>query len=547
MDNKQLIENVQDLFGKRASLMMLWQEQAENFYPERADFTYIRNLGTDFAANTMTSFPILCRRDLADQCGSMLRPTAKEWFHMVPSDPGRENNESKRWLDWATKCQRRAMYDIKSRFSRATKEADNDFSCFGQAVMSVRLNKMRDRLLYRTWHLRDCTWQENESGGMALVARKWKPRAIDLVQEFGKDKVHRDVITALDTGKPFQEFECIHVVCESTLVEDKIATKGKPYYSLYWDVAHAHAMEELPTWNREYIVPRWLTVSGSQYAFSPATVAALPEARLLQAMTYTLLEAGEKVTNPPMVATDGVVRSDMAIYAGGVIWVDRDYDERLGQALRPMTIDAKGMPIGMEMQQQSRGILTDCFYLNRLRPFNPSTDPEMTAYQAGQIVQDYIRHALPLFEPMEQDYNGAVCEVTFDLMLRANAFGSPYDMPKVLQNADIDFRFESPLHDAIEQLQGQKFLEAKSLIAQAIDLDPSAKAVLDANQALRDALDGIQTPARWIRSETTVQQIADAQRAAEESQQVLTAMQQGSEVAANLGAAARDQAQAMPA
>jgi hypothetical protein len=54
-----------------------------------------------------------------------------------------------------------------------------------------------------------------------------------------------------------------------------------------------HAM---PVWTGFYRIPRWQTVSGSQYSYSPATVAALPDARLIQAMTFTLLEAGEKAT-----------------------------------------------------------------------------------------------------------------------------------------------------------------------------------------------------------------------------------------------------------
>ena len=39
MDIKQLHEYAESLFSKRSSLMLLWQEQAENFYVQRADFT----------------------------------------------------------------------------------------------------------------------------------------------------------------------------------------------------------------------------------------------------------------------------------------------------------------------------------------------------------------------------------------------------------------------------------------------------------------------------------------------------------------------------
>jgi hypothetical protein len=402
MNSKDLVEMGQGLFTKRSSLLLLWQEIAENFYPERADFTYQRYLGMDFGAHLMTSYPVLCRRDLGDQLGTMLRPTAKEWAHVVPVDTRLEDNDTKRWLEWASGLMRRAMYDPDSLFTKATKQADHDFATFGQAVMSVRLNRNNDTLLYNTWHLRDVAWFENADGKIGGVFRKWKPGARDLKRLFGA-KVHQQIDQMLQQNKPLEEVECVHMIVDAELFDG--AAKGRPYWSIYYDVTHQHEMEAVPVWNPEYAIPRWFTVSGSQYANSPAVVAALPEARLIQAMTYTLLEAGEKVVNPPMIATQDVVRSDVAVFAGGMTWVDRDYDERLGEALRPMNIDAKGMPLGVEMQKDSRGMIAQAFFLNKLAM--PNRGPEMTAYEVGQRIQEYIRGALPIFEPMEMEYNGA--------------------------------------------------------------------------------------------------------------------------------------------
>ena len=64
--------------------------------------------------------------------------------------------------------------------------------------------------------------------------------------------------------------------------------------------------------------------------------------------------------NPPLVATEQVVRSDMALFAGGVTWVDKDYDERLGAALRP--IEIKGdMRTGFQLRQDVREMLAKAF------------------------------------------------------------------------------------------------------------------------------------------------------------------------------------------
>lgn len=203
------------------------------------------------------------------------------------------------------------------------------------------------------------------------------------------------------------------------------------------------------------------------------------------------------------------------------------------------------MPIGRDMLADSRQMLSAAFYLNKLKPFVPSTDPTMTAFQAGQIVAQYIRDALPLFEPMEIEYNGGICDLTFDELRRGGAFGSPLDMPKELAGSELLFRFESPLHDAIEQQKGQKFLEMKAMIAQAVEMDQSVLAMPDWQSALRDALNGSQIPAKWIRDEITVKQMQDAAQASQQAQQAIEAMQGGADVAQKLAAAQKDRAASM--
>ncbi len=529
MDAKQLKEVADNLFGKKSPLTSLHQEIAENFYPERADFTLTRSIGADFAANLMTSYPVLCRRELGNQFSTMLRPTARPWFHTGIRNIKTPDNETKQYLEWFQEVQRKAMYDPNSKFTRATKEADHDFAAFGQTVISVELNRHADGLLYRCWHLRDVVWQENEDGNIGTVFRKWKPTALTLSRIF-PGKLDSKVAKIVEKT-PFEEIEVMHMVVEADMYDDN--GNGRPYWSIWYDCTHAKLIEATPIWNKYYVIPRWQTVSNSQYSYSPATVAGLPDARLIQAMTYTLLEAGEKATNPPLVATQDAVRSDVAVYAGGITWVSEEYDERLGEALRPIAQDFRGFNYGLELNESTRQMLHKAFFLDALNM--PQRGPEMTAYEVGQRVQEYIRNALPIFEPMEMEYNAAICDVTFDLLWRNGGFGDPRGWPKALRGADIAFNFESPLHDAIEQQKGQKFQEAQGLISVAVALDPSCAAVPKAEVALRDALTGIGVPATWMNTEQFVQDTKDAQQQQALQQQQLAAMQQGSEIAKNIG------------
>ena len=535
MDPKSLVEQGNHLFDKRTTLLSFWQDASEQFYVERADFTVQRSLGDDFASQLATSYPTMIRRDLGNSLGTMMRPTSINWFHMRADREEYEDQAALAWLEAKTDVMRRAMYDRRSMFTRASKESDHDLATFGQSVKTIELNRNADGLLYRCWHLRDVAWQENSEGKIDLVHRKWKPCAIHLIELF-KDRVHQKVKDCCFGAKkePYKEINVRHIVMPADRYDGDYPGKGKAeYVSIYLDVDNLHIMEAVGQSYFMYIIPRWQTVSGSQYAYSPATVVALPDARLLQAMTACLLEAGEKATNPPMLAVQEAIRSDISIYAGGITWVDAEYDERLGEVLRPITQDKSGIPLGIDMRRDVMAMLNEAFYLNKLNL--PMSGPEMTAYEVGQRVQEYIRQAAPIFEPLEHEDNGAVCETTFELMMRVGAFGPVEDIPQSLRGREITFKFESPLHDAVERQKGQKFLEAQQMLAQVLTLDPTATAQLDIRTAFRDVLTSIGMPAKWMRSETEANEIIAEQQEEMQTAKLIEGMGAGAETAKMIG------------
>ena len=522
---KDLCEQASKLFEKRQPLLSLWQDIADNFYPERADFTTSRNMGEEFASGLMTSYPLLARRDLGNAFSGMLRPTSKEWFKTGTTRMDRVDNAGKQWLEQATETQRRAMYDRHALFVRATKEADHDFAAFGQCVISTQLNRNADALLYRTWHLRDVAWCENADGKVDTIYRKWAPYARDLIRMFPSTVSQK--VRGIAIKGPYEEIKVGHAVVPSDSWGDgKYRT---PYVSIFYEEDSKNILEEVGSYTKIYTIPRWQTVSGSQYAYSPATVAAISDARLIQSMTRVLLEAGEKAVTPPMLAVTEAIRGDISVYAGGITAIDSQYDERLGEVLRPLTMDRSGIPLGLNMQQDTRTMIAEAFFLNKLAM--PVTAGDMTAYEVGQRVQEYIRQALPIFEPMETDYNGELCEQTFEVLFRAGAFGPMQDIPPSLSKADIQFTFESPLRDAIAAQKGTVLMQAKSLLAQVVDIDPTAPLMFDAKTALRESLEGIGVPAKWINSEEEVAQAAAAQEEQAQAQQQLEQIAQGGEIA----------------
>jgi len=532
---KNLKECAEKHFSKRSSLESLWQEQAENFYCERADFTTSRNLGTDFAAHLTTSYPTLARQSLGNSFSAMLRPKATPWFKIRTQREDKEDVAAKRWLEWATELQFNAMYDRRAQFVRATKEADHDFATFGQCVISVEYDMKERRLLYRCWHLRDVAWTEGYDGKISEIYRRWKPTARELSRIFPKT-ISQTVKDLLDKDG-HKEVEVYHIVVPSDVYQGE-KKWNTPYVSIFIERDSDHVLEEVGSHTQRYVIPRWQTVSGSQYAYSPATVAALPDARLIQAMTLVLLEAGQKAVDPPMIAVQDVVRSDVSLFSSGITWVDADYDERLGEALRPVSLDTRGLPLGIELRQDIKGMIQEAFFLNKIS-MPPVTSKEMTAYEVAQRIQQYIRDALPLFEPMEMEYNGAICEMTFDTLMMNGGFGNLRKIPESLLGNEIKWQFESPLHSAIEEQKGELFFQTRRLIDVALPLDQKAVGEINIRRALRDALDGIGTPAEWKTTEEERQAFDQEFERKAKAHEMLALAQQGGAAAEQIGNAGK--------
>ena len=535
---RDLLETGDKLFSARSALLGHWQDIAEQFHPERADFTTAQSFGTDFAGHLMSGYPALQMRELSDQLAAMLRPRQKLWAKLTASSERiDQDTQARQWLEAKSEVMRRAMYVRDAQFLRATKTGDKDFVAFGQAVIQPRLRRDRAGLLFTCWHLRDTVWAENADQKIESVHRCYKFTARQIVQNF--PKTASDEIRRAAEKEPHKEFECRHIVIPSDQYDlEKNANKERfPYVSLYVVKEGEHVLEEVPQKRLGYVIPRWNLGALGQYATSPATMLALPDGRLLQTMTASLLEAGERAVTPPLIATHEVVRSDMQNYPGGVTWVDREYDERLGEALRPIEQDLSGLQFGLKMLEDVREVLKQIFFLNKINL--PEFGKDMTAFEVQKRVEEYVRSALPLFEPMEVEYNGALCEETFEILLENGGFGPPENMPEILRGADVRFEFESPLQATAGQAKAQAFMRAAEMQQIAAQLDPTTIHTIDVAKAYSDALDGIEVPADWKRDPKEIEyRIAQAQQAQAE-QSEMAQIAQGAGVAEQVGKAAQ--------
>lgn len=496
---KELCLRMDRMFTQRTSTDALWQELADNFYPERGDFTVKRVTQQSWGDWLFSTAPVMMRRDLGNAISAMIRPGGRQWGKPdIEDDNLRKDAGVRTYLDFLGEAQWHHMYDPKTNFVRATKEADHDLVTFGNSVKSVEADVMAGKLLYRCHHLKDCAWQDNGIGVTDMLCRKIKLTARQAAQFFAYDSLSQKIKDALDKS-PFTEFLFAHWMMPADDYEYVTTKKPKgkaKWVSIYLDADDKTIMREAPSYEFRYVVDRWATVPNFVYGISPATLTALPDSRMMQVLARIIQEAGEKSIDPPMKAQENAVRGDINLFAGGVTWVDREYDEKTGPALEPILL-GKDAGLGIHMFDRLNNILVNAFYLNKL------TLPQQqgkTAYETAQLVEENLRASAPLFEPMEQN-NANLLNVTFEILMRNGAFGPPDSIPAPLRGKDIQFSFSNPLHDAIEKAKMLQYQGMVQLTAQGMQVDPSISSNANFNQAYRDAVLGSGAPAEWLNPE----------------------------------------------
>lgn len=517
-NGKELLKRGNKLFEAKANFNSLCQEIATQFYSARADFTSTINLGEEFASHQVDSYPELVRRDLANAFSSMLRPSNLPWFKSYVDDDLEQDLNVRSYLEYMDKVTNRIFYDPQTNSRRACAEADNDLAAFGNAVISVVDNKKRDGIVIRSWHIRDCAWSDDENANVSTLHRKQKISLGNLARLFGENKLPQKWKAKLDKD-PLHEVTIRHCAIPKDNYEPYGSKKnygGMPWVSVFY-TEEGDLLAEIPEPIMPYVVPRWQKISTSQYAFSPATIIALPNARLIQRMMLTLIEASEKTVDPPLVATHEAIKSDIDLTAGGITWIDREYDERLGEALRPLQL-GRNVAIGIDLLDQQRRMLAEAFYLSKI---NLPQSREKTAYETARLVEEYVRNALPLFEPLEEEYNSKLLDVVMARGLRLGAYGPPDAIPQPLRGKNVRFRFQNPLREAIEKRKVIAFQESTALIGAAAQIDASALAQIDLASMLRDAVTGTGAPTHWFKSQD---QIAADQEMMQQKQQMAEAI-----------------------
>lgn len=517
---KDLIARGDKRFSKRAQLDTLRQEIALNFCPWNASFTTELVLGDDYASHLVDGTPMLLARDFVGQLAAMLRPPGKQWFwHRTALDEINNDVTARAYLDWRSRQMMRIMFDRVTGAQRALKQADEFFGMFGDAVISVDLSHGQDSLRIRSYHVKDCVWSVGPDNKVDTISRKERISARNMRARF-KDKIHEEVEEVCKTD-PDHEFEIRHEVLPA-VDYDGGKLNGK-FASVWVDVTNQHILRETSQQTFRYVVPRWVTLPQWSHGLSPATTIALPDARLIQQQALAILEAAEKQVNPPLVAVSDAVRGDVSLESRGITWIDKSYDERTGDPVRPLEM-GKNFNLGVDSLLRTQQQITRAFYLDILRM--PDTRRSKSTAEVQFLIDEYIRSALPLFAPIQAEYNEALLYEVDQIIELAGGY-SAREMPDQIKKAGIQYAWDNPLSEMQERQKAQLAGEISQLGQTIAALEAAAAQApalkqIDTGKIFRESVMGL-GGSNWVLSEEDAAKAAQDEQRADQMKQLMAA------------------------
>ena len=518
------------LAGQRSEWESHWQELAEVMLPRRADFTAEARPGNKRTAKLYDSTPMLARRGLSSAIAGLLRPKTSRWFKMRTKDEAlNERDEVKAWLEAAEDILFKAIHDPKSRFIQRSGEVDDDLVTFGTGCLFIGESRDLSRLMFRSYHLKDIVPVENGDGDIDTLFVSMTLSARQAAQRYGEENLGEKTKELLKepNAEPDKTVKFLHVIGPRYERDPRLRdNRNLPVLSQIIDVESEHMVAELGYFEFPFAVPRWDTASNELFGRSPGMLA-LPDANTLQAMGKTLLVAGQKEVDPPLMAASDSVSGTPKTFPGGITYFDASALEGLGGnfPIRPLSQGAN-IPLGREMQNDVREQIFAAFFRNVLNL--PIDSPAMTATEVLERKDEFIRTIGPVFGRLEADYNTPVVDRSFRILMRAGAFP---EAPDILDGSDVRFEYASPVEQARTQIESASFARHLELMAPLAAQQPEIWDNYDGDEIARDGPSVHGFPSRYVRPREDVEAARQARAQAQQAQALLDGAGQAASLA----------------
>ena len=503
-----------------------WQEILDYVMPRKADITFVRSKGEKRTEVLFDSTAITANNLLAASLQGTLTSPSLPWFSLkLRDDDANKVRDIQIWLEDTA----RRMYAVfnESNFNTEVHEMYLDLCSVGTAAIFVEeANEgfLQGGLHFNTLHIAEYFIQENATGKVDTLYRKYKMTARQAIQEFGEENLGPKIKEAAKM-KPDTQFNFIHAV-EPTADYERAVGKAKtklPFHSCHVCeedkmVVRVGGYNEFP-----YLVPRWSKATGEIFGRSPS-YNALPDIKTLNKAVEIGLKAWAKAIDPPLLVTDDGVIGRVRMTPAGITVVRSD------TAIKPLQIGSNWQITDLK-ENQLRTAIRQAYYSDQLQL---QEGPQMTATEV-QVRYELMQRLLgPTLGRFQTEFLNPLIERVFGIMMRADAL---MPRPEAMSGMNMDIEYVGPLARSQRMEEAIAVERLYQLAMQVVQVDPTVMDVINHEQAIRMRATLLGVPKTVLRGEDEVAEIREQRAAAQQQAQEQAMAQQQAETALSQGKA----------
>lgn len=425
-----LIKDFEELVSKRGTRDRVWQDIRELVRPATSDFTGTTVSGMVRTNNAYDSTAIDACKELAAGLHSYLTNPSERWFSLSIRgfQPADYDEDALAWLEVVSDIIYGEHNRPESGFHTCMHECFLDIPSFGTSCPYQSYSVKKQSLVFRSFPMADVYFKEDSEGRIDTVFRrvKWSRRQIEQEFETLPQKV-------LDEKRQEREYTVVHVVFPRT---DRVSynpmRQNKPFASVWICTDTKELIEESGYDDLPYHPGRWEKLAAEVYGESPASTC-LPDILMLNAMERTVIRAGQKQTDPPLMIPDEGYTLPIATAPGSILW--REPGSDLIEALK----FEGNLPWAEEKAAQKREQIEKCFHADWLRM--EKENKEMTAFEVSDRRNEKLSLLAPNLGRLQSEQLGPLLCRSYYLLHDRGMFPPA---PPSLQKRKLKVEYISP-------------------------------------------------------------------------------------------------------
>jgi hypothetical protein len=520
----EVLQDLDALKTDRASWERQWQQIADLMCPRRADFETKYSSGLARRAKIFDSTAVRALTRFSAGLHNLLTPAAAPWFILKPSIKQLEQDRQVQlWLEEVTRALQVHFSSPKSNFHPAAYEYFTDLGAFGTGSMYIE-DAPGIGPYFRSFPLAKTCYSVNKRGRIDSAYREYTYTAKALVENFDTQRIPESVLKKLENGKPFEKFDCVHVIkpWHALKLGGPLQLIPKPFISIHIlkeknEILGIGGHDEFP-----YVVSRWAKNEDEIYGRGPGGDA-LPDVLMSNEMEKTYLKALQKQVDPPLTLPDDGFLGQIKTYPGAINIHRVGYSQKeiIGQL--PM-----GDPRYAEgKMSQVRDAINKSFYLDLIELPGPvAPDGDVLRFTATEIAtrqRDRLAIIGPIVARQEAEFLSPLIERTFRVMARAGMLPPP---PPVMEDMDVQVSYVNPVSVAQRTLELNAIGQLIQFHMPLAQIDPTTIKRLNVSRISELSAEILNVPPSSVFSDEEMAKIQEQEQQAQQAQQQMQAESQ---------------------